>query len=95
MMPQRSPLILAGQIYLSDELNEYLIVTKNNRGQVFYKGEGFGGQSEDSTFIERYQAVDPEDVEVGELSLLLSFCPDGTKAKVGFIIDECEVEEIQ
>ena len=92
MMPQRAPLILVGQIYLSDELDEYLIVTKNNRGQVFYKGNGFSGQSEDSTFISSFQPVDPADVDDDEIELLLSFCPDGTEAKVGFIIDETEIE---
>jgi len=50
MNPNRTPLIEAGQIYLNEGLNEYLIVTKNARGQIWYEGAGFRGQLEDFDF---------------------------------------------
>lgn len=80
----KSPLIVAGQIYLNSELNEYLIVTSNNRGQIYYEGVGFKGQAEDMTFIERFQPVDPADVEVAEIAELLSFCADNIQPLVGY-----------
>jgi hypothetical protein len=86
MNPSRSPLILAGQIYLNEDLNEYLIVTANNRGQISYEGVGFKGQAEDLTFIACFQPVDPEDVDAKELLELLSFCLEETEARVGYII---------
>lgn len=81
----RPPLIVAGQLYLNDFINEYLIVTANNRGQISYAGIGFRGQAEDATFIERFQPVNPEDVDKMELATLLSFCPDDVEASTGYI----------
>jgi len=85
LLPTRAPLITVGQLYLNKQLNEYLIVTSNLRGQVRYAGPGFNGHSEDEAFIERFEPVDPADVEPTELLELLDFCPRGTRASVGFI----------
>lgn len=85
MIPVRSPLIQAGQFFLHEGLNEYLIVTKNDRGQITYQGNGFRGSLEDVDFLEKFPAVDPADVDEVEVDLLLSFCPPGTEASVGFI----------
>lgn len=87
MNQSRAPLILTGQVYLNEDLNEYLIVTKNNRGQVSYEGVGFTGQAEDEAFIDCFKPVDPTDVEPDELLELLSLCPAGTEPKVGYIMD--------
>lgn len=89
-MLQKSPLIVTGQIYLHADLDEYMIVTRNKSGLVYYCGDGFKGSSDDQVFIERFQPVDPEDVCPIELQGLLNFCPEGTFAKVGYIIDEDE-----
>jgi len=97
MIPQRSPLIQIGQIYLNEELDEYLIVTRNNRGQIYYEGDGFSGQAEDWSFIERFPPVDPDDVDIEEIILLVGKCPCGTEAKVGYVEltedDDIEYEE--
>jgi hypothetical protein len=87
MLQQRAPLILAGQIYLQEELNEYLIVTKNVRGQVTYAGKGFVGQAEDQSFIEHFNPVNPVDVDAAEIAELLTHCPTNTKASTGYISD--------
>lgn len=84
-MSNRSPLIQVGQLFLNENLNEYLIVTKNNRGQIFYEGPGFRGQAEDYAFIEKFPAVNPEDIDQEELGHLLFFCPPGTQASTGFV----------
>lgn len=85
MNNQRAPMILTGQMYLNAQLNEYMIVTKTNRGQVSYAGAGFKGNSEDFSFIERFKPVDPLDVEPQEILSLLDLCPHGTRASTGFI----------
>lgn len=96
MIPLRSPLIQVGQFYLNEWLDEYLIVTKNNRGQIHYEGDGFNGQSEDWCFIEKFPPVDPEDVDALEIISLVSKCPFGTQAKIGYIMSEDEeVEEVE
>lgn len=87
MLQQRAPLILAGQIYLQAELNEYLIVIKNIRGQVSYGGKGFVGQVEDQFFVEHFNPVDPADVDTLEIEYLLTHCPLNTKASTGYISD--------
>jgi hypothetical protein len=81
-------MIHAGQVYLNADLNEYLIVTRNNRGQVHYAGNGFLGQAEDQSFIERFGPVNPKDVDHEELIDLLCNCAPGTKASTGFILED-------
>ena len=85
MNQDRPPLIVTGQIYLNEALNEYIIVTKNNRGQISYAGNGFMGRQIDEDFIDAFPPVDPEDVSPEELNMLISFCPSGTVPRVGFI----------
>jgi hypothetical protein len=88
LIPTRAPVIAAGQLFLNEALNEYLIVTKNQRGQIHYAGPGFKGFSEDHSFIDRFQPVDPADVEPAELRTLLELCPIGTRASTGYIAEE-------
>lgn len=88
MIPLRAPLITAGQLYLHGDLNEYMIVTQVRRGQVQYAGKGFHGHSEDQSFIERFEPVDPADVEPEEIQQLLNLCPPNTKPSTGFIAND-------
>jgi hypothetical protein len=88
MQNHRSPIILAGQLYLDEEKNCYIIVTRNNGGSVSYAGPGFRGMLDDEIFIDRFPPVDPSDVSVDEISGLLSLCVPGTEVKVGFIREE-------
>lgn len=88
MLSNRAPLIKVGQLFLNEGLNEYLIITRNNQGQVSYAGNGFRGSLEDFDFIEKFPAVDPSDVDPTELLQLLSNCPDGTSPSVGFVPED-------
>jgi hypothetical protein len=85
MISSRAPLISAGQLYLNEELNEYLIVTKNEHGQISYSGFGFKGHSEDQSFVERFKPVNPTDVDSDEIKVLLSYCSPKVQASTGFI----------
>lgn len=87
MLQQRAPIIAAGQIYLNAELNEYMIITKNARGQVTYAGNGFVGHAEDQSFIERFKPVDHADVDQDEIVSLLKLCPPKTQVSTGFILE--------
>lgn len=78
-------IISAGQVYLDEQKNAYLIVTKTRSELVSYAGPGFRGQLDEDKFLNRFPPVDPEDVSSEELDCLLSHCPDGTTAKVGYI----------
>ena len=78
-------IISVGQVYLDEEKNTYIIVTKIRSELVSYAGPGFRGQMDEDKFLDRFPPVDPEDVSSEELDYLLSHCPDGTTAKVGYI----------
>lgn len=93
MISNRAPLIKVGQLFLNEGLNEYLIVTRNNQGQVSYAGPGFRGSLEDYDFIDKFPAVDPDDVDSDELAQLLAQCPDGTEPSVGFIPEGSDGED--
>ena len=80
-------IILAGQFYLDESKNSYLIVTKNKGEVISYAGPGFKGQLEVEVFLDRFLPVDPDDVSVDEILGLLEFCQPGVKAQVGFIKD--------
>jgi hypothetical protein len=80
-------IILPGQLYLDEEKNCYLIVSRRKGEMITYQGFGFVGMIDDETFIERFQPVDPADVEADELTALVALCPNGVQPVVGFIKD--------
>ena len=87
-MKQSKPVIVqAGQIYYDEGKNDYLIVSRHQGDTTTYYGNGFRGMLETDVFLDRFQPVDPADVEPSELRTLLDFCPAGTTPKIGFIKD--------
>lgn len=80
-------IILPGQLYLDEEKNRYLIVTKKHGEVVTYTGHGFRGMLEEEIFLNRFLPVDPVDVADEEINGLLDLCPPETSAKIGFIKD--------
>lgn len=97
------PGIFSGEIYLSNELNEYVIVTKSSHHEITYAGYGIKGKLEDEYLVTHFGPVDPEDVDQEELSYLLSLCPKGTSARFPFILEDskyyrqrgCEIKETE
>jgi hypothetical protein len=87
MKSTKPVIILPGQLYLDEEKNSYLVVTKRNGETVTYGGAGFKGMLEDEVFLDRFLPVDPADVSVDEVAGLIDLCPAGTSAKIGFIKD--------
>jgi len=96
----KAPLISVGQVYLHEGLDEYIVVIKNNLGQVHFKGIGVGGSCEDYKFIHSFLPVDPEDLSDDEREEMQWFLQDGQELLVGFIksdedsfIEEDELDE--
>lgn len=88
MNNHRLPMIRIGQLYLHEDLNEYIVITRTERGQVRYAGNGVNGHAEAITFLEKFQPVDPMDVEPQEIHDLLELCPIGTRASTGYIKED-------
>lgn len=82
--------IFPGQVYLNTELNEYLIITKNKHSYISYSGIGFKGKAENFVFINKFEPVNPIDIDSSELDKLLKFCSKGIKASIGFLGDKNE-----
>jgi hypothetical protein len=80
----RTPIIVAGQVYLHSELNEYLVVTKSTRGDIQFKGLGFGGMNDVDMFLERFGPVDPTDLTKEEMADLNALVP-GVSLSTGWV----------
>jgi hypothetical protein len=88
MKPQSKPvIILVGQFYYDEEKNDYLVVTRHRGDTTTYYGVGFLGMLETEVFLDRFQPVDPADIDAAEVESFLALCPPGTTAKIGFIKD--------
>lgn len=81
---QRAPLIIAGQVYLSPKLNEYLVVTSNVGGYISYSGFGFMGKMDDDDFIETFPPVNPADLSEKEIQELTERLAPGVTLTTGF-----------
>jgi hypothetical protein len=90
---KRTPIILIGQVYLHTELNEYLVVTKSNQGEVQFKGQGFCGMSEAETFLERTGPVDPVDLTEAESKALVNLLSKPGPLLVGWVPRDDDDEE--
>ena len=89
---KRTPIIAVGQVYLHPGHNEYLVVTKSNRGDIGFKGPGFYGLHELDTFLERFGPVDPEDLTREEYAVLQELV-DGKELTVGWVEPDDDDEE--
>ena len=69
----RTPIIVPGQVYLHPDFNEYMVVTKANRGDIQFKGPGFRGMHEVELFLTRFQPVDVNDLNGSEVQALAEF----------------------
>ncbi len=91
---KRTPIIVVGQVYLHTELNEYVVVTKSTRGDIQFKGPGFGGMNEVDLFLERFGPVDPTDLSPAEAQTLLTILDKpGVPLSIGWVhVDEDDEE---
>lgn len=89
---KRTPIIVPGQVYLHTSLNEYAVVTKATRGDIQFKGNGFGGMNEVELFLERFGPVDPADLEEHEAAQLLKLLPENVKLSTGWVTPDDELD---
>lgn len=87
------PIIVPGQVYLSETLNEYAVIMKANQGEIKYKGPGFSGVLDVELFLERFGPVDPKDLDKNERAILESLLPN-TVLKTGWVqVGDIEEDE--
>ena len=81
----KNPIISIGQLYLNETLNEYIVVTKNDRGYISYAGNSCRGKLEGENFIEVFPPVDPIDLSDSEKDILLQLSTSGVELKIGYL----------
>lgn len=88
-----NPIVLAGQVYLHRELNEYIVVTKNRGGRASFSGPSTRGYCDIGILLnqEVFFPVDPAELKQAEAGILLDFCTQGTVLSTGTVgvFDEC------
>jgi hypothetical protein len=91
---KRTPIITVGQVYLHGDLNEYLVVVKSTRGDIQFKGEGFGGMNEVELFLERFGPVDPADLTDDERTQLVELlAKPGVELSTGWVPSDDDEED--
>lgn len=91
MIATRAPIILEGQVYYDEKSNTYLVVTRKVGEMVRFTGQPYpgvlswSGNMEDVDFIERFQPVDPADLQPNEIQELLTYCAAVDSLKIGYI----------
>ena len=101
---KRTPIIVVGQVYLHNDLNEYAVVVKSTRQQIQYRGKTdsgqiFGGLNEAEVFLERFGPVDPADLTKEEVATLTSLLDKPMPLSIGWVCiddeedDDCEEQE--
>ena len=81
----KNPIISVGQLYLNETLNEYIVVTKNDKGYISYAGTTCCGKLEGENFIEAFPPVDPLDLSDSEKDMLLSLFNGTVELKIGYL----------
>jgi hypothetical protein len=79
------PIILQGQVYLHETLNEYVVVKSCLKGLVTYAGHGLGGMMDYERFMEIYGPVNPDDLTPVEAAQLCIHLPETVKLSTGWV----------
>lgn len=78
--------VTVGQVYYHAALNEYLVATKVNQGDISYQGKGIMGHAEEEDFLARFQPVAVSDLDDDEYATL-SELVDGKPLATGYIAE--------
>lgn len=88
---KRTPIIVVGQVYLHSDpkVNEYVVVTKSNRGDIHFRGPGFNGRNDVELFLQRFGPVDPADLDAEETAQLHELLDKpGVPLSIGWVCTE-------
>lgn len=90
---KRTPIVIPGQVYLHT-CNEYIVVTRANKGEITFRGPGIAGVNEVEVFLNRFGPVNPEDLSGPEHSGLVNLLKTPVALTVGWVKrDDDEFEE--
>jgi succinate dehydrogenase flavin-adding protein (antitoxin of CptAB toxin-antitoxin module) len=92
---KRTPIIAPAQVYLHNEHNEYVVVTKVNRGDIQFRGNGFYGMNESELFLERFSPVDPADLTTDETNELTMFLASPQPLLVGWVTPDDDEDDFE
>ncbi len=91
---KRTPIIVPGQVYLSTEYNEYLVVVKAIKGDIQFRGTGFNGMHESELFLERFHPVNDADLSEHEREVLITLLDKpGVPLSTGWVAPADEDDE--
>jgi len=80
------PIVLQGQVYFHDGLNEYIVVTRALKGDITYAGPGIKGHMDVEDFLEKYAPVDVNDLDADEKKQLSSLA--GAELSTGYVSEQ-------
>jgi hypothetical protein len=84
-----NPIVLAGQVYLHVELNDYIVVKRNHAGYVSYEGPAVVGKCDVCTLMDQtiFLPVDPANLSGTEIQTLQEFLPSRSALTTGVVLD--------
>lgn len=85
-----NPIVLAGQVYLHVELNDYIVVKRNHAGYVSYEGPEVVGKCDVCTLMDQtlFLPVDPANLTGSEIQTLQEFLPSQGALSTGVVLDD-------
>lgn len=81
-------LIIPGQVYFHQELNDYIVVTKSARNEIFYKCVGLHGHLEARVFLNTHRPVKVDVLTVHEKNKLSTALHEYIVLTDGYFEDE-------
>lgn len=84
---KRTPIVVPGQVYLHT-INEYIVVTKANKGEITFRGPGISGMSQVECFLSKFAPVNPEDLTVTEAGALVNLLLKPIALTIGWVKQE-------
>jgi hypothetical protein len=90
------PIIIPGQVYLHQDVrvNEYVVVTRNIQGDIYFSGNGIYGVNDRCVFLMRFAAVNPDDLTDNERNILTQYIGSGIKLSTGWVLEEGDIQEL-
>ena len=87
-----NPIVLAGQVYLHVELNDYIVVKRNHAGYVSYEGPNVVGKCDVCTLMDQkiFLPVDPANLNSSEIQTLQEFLQTRCALSTGVVLDDDE-----
>lgn len=85
-----NPIVLAGQVYLHVELNDYIVVKCNRAGYISYEGPEVVGKCDVCTLMDQtiFLPVNPSNLNSSEIRTLQEFLQAQCALSTGVVLDD-------